>query len=86
MGELHVLVIKRLSNVSRIARHLWRMCFSLFIASGSFFLGQPQVFPEPLRESLFLYGAALAPLPIMLFWLGKIRFDDWRRRAVKSAG
>jgi hypothetical protein len=49
MGELHVLVIKRLSNVSRIARHLWRMCFSLFIASGSFFLGQPQVFPEPLR-------------------------------------
>ncbi|WP_397404147.1 hypothetical protein [Phenylobacterium sp.] len=79
-GELHVLVRKQLSNVSRIARHLWRMCFSLFIASGSFFLGQQQVFPEALRDSVLLYAIALSPLPIMLFWLGKVRFDDWRRR------
>jgi uncharacterized membrane protein len=84
-GELHVLVRKQLSNTSRIARHLWRMCFSLFIASGSFFLGQPQVFPEALRESVLLPALALTPLPIMLFWLGKVRFDDWRRRRAKAA-
>ncbi len=81
-GELHVLVRRQLSNVSRIARHLWRMCFSLFIASGSFFLGQQQVFPEALRDSVLLYAIALSPLPVMLFWLGKVRFDDWRRRRV----
>jgi uncharacterized membrane protein len=79
-GELHVLLRKTLSNTSRIARHLWRMCFSLFIASGSFFLGQQQVFPEALRDSVLLYAIALSPLPVMLFWLGKVRFDDWRRR------
>jgi uncharacterized membrane protein len=79
-GELHVLLRKQLSNTSRIARHLWRMCFSLFIASGSFFLGQQQVFPEALRDSALLYAVALSPLPVMLFWLGKVRFDDWRRR------
>jgi hypothetical protein len=84
-GELHVLVRKQLSNVSRIARHLWRMCFSLFIASGSFFLGQQQVFPEALQDSALLYIVALSPLPVMLFWLGKVRFDDWRRRRVKTA-
>lgn len=86
-GELHVLLRKTLSNTSRIARHLWRMCFSLFIASGSFFLGQQQVFPEALRDSALLYAVALSPLPIMLFWLGKVRFDDWRRgrRAVATA-
>jgi hypothetical protein len=84
-GELHVLVRKQLSNTSRIARHLWRMCFSLFIASGSFFLGQMQVFPEALRGSVLLYVLALAPLPVMLFWLGKVRFDDWRRQRVKAA-
>jgi uncharacterized membrane protein len=83
-GELHVLLRKQLSNVSRIARHLWRMCFSLFIASGSFFLGQQQVFPEALRDSALLYVLALAPLPVMLFWLGKVRFDDWRRRRGQS--
>ena len=80
-GELNFLVRGQLSDVSRVARHLWRMCFSLFIASGSFFLGQPQVFPEALQGSNLLTVLALAPLPVMLFWLGKIRFDDWRRRA-----
>jgi uncharacterized membrane protein len=84
-GELHVLLRRQLSNVSRIARHLWRMCFSLFIASGSFFLGQQQVFPEALQDSALLYAVALSPLPVMLFWLGKVRFDDWRRRRVKAA-
>ena len=78
-GELNLLLRKQLSNTSRIARHLWRMCFSLFIASGSFFLGQPQVFPEALQDSALLPILALAPLPVMLFWLGKVRFDDWRR-------
>lgn len=84
-GELNFLVRGQLSNVSRIARHLWRMCFSLFIASGSFFLGQPQVFPEALQGSILLLVLALAPLPVMLFWLSKVRFDDWRRRT-KAAG
>ena len=83
-GELNFLVRGQLSNVSRVARHLWRMCFSLFIASGSFFLGQQQVFPEALQGSILLTVLALAPLPVMLFWLGKIRFDDWRR--TKAAG
>jgi len=84
-GELHVLLRKSLSNVARMARHLWRMCFSLFIASGSFFLGQQQVFPKAVQDSVLLYVVALSPLPIMLFWLGKVRFDDWRRRRVKAA-
>ncbi|WP_310498405.1 hypothetical protein [Sandarakinorhabdus sp.] len=78
-GELNFLVRRQLTNVARIARHLWRMCFSLFIASGSFFLGQQQVFPEALQGSALLSALALAPLPVMLFWLGKVRFDDWRR-------
>ena len=84
-GELNFLVRRQLSNASRIGRHLWRMCLSLFIASGSFFLGQQQVFPEALQGSALLSVLALAPLPVMLFWLGKVRFDDWRRRAKAAA-
>lgn len=79
-GEVHALLRKSLSRTSRIARHLWRMCFSLFIASGSFFLGQQQVFPKALQESALLYFAALAPLPILLFWLGKVYVDEGLRR------
>ena len=82
-GEIHVLVRKTLSGTARIARHLWRMCFSLFIASGSFFLGQMQVMPAWMRESAIPYMAALAPLAAMLIWLVLVRLP--KRRKVATA-
>jgi hypothetical protein len=59
----------------RIMRHLWRMCFGLFIATGSFFLGQQQVFPAFLRGSIFLTVLAVLPLPLMIYWLFRVRFS-----------
>jgi hypothetical protein len=59
----------------RITRHLWRMCFGLFIATGSFFLGQQQVFPAFLRGSIFLTILALLPFPLMIYWLFRVRFS-----------
>jgi uncharacterized membrane protein len=82
-GELHVLVRRTLSGPARIARHLWRMCFSLFIASGSFFLGQMQVMPQWMRESALPYVAALAPLGAMLVWLVLVRIPK-RRKVVPA--
>ena len=57
----------------RIARHLWRMCFALFIASASFFLGQAKVIPAPLRVYPVLIVLALLPLVLMLYWLVRVR-------------
>ncbi len=57
----------------RLARHLWRMCFALFIATGSFFLGQADEIPEPLRITALLVVLALAPLLLMLYWLWRVR-------------
>ena len=34
----------------RIARHLWRMCFAFFIATGSFFLGQQDILPKAVQR------------------------------------
>jgi hypothetical protein len=83
-GELNVLLRRGITGTARIARHLWRMCFSLFIASGSFFLGQMQVLPESLRNSAFPFAAAFAPLLVMLFWLVWVR-TGWRRRQKVAA-
>jgi len=41
-GDIRMLVRGGVFGVHRIARHLCRMCFSLFIATGSFFLAQQQ--------------------------------------------
>ena len=72
-GEVNVLVRRELSDMARKVRHLWRMCFSFFIASGSLFLGQPQVFPDWFNASFLPALLALAPILVMLVWVIKIR-------------
>ena len=76
-GELNVILRGSISGAARIARHLWRMCFSLFIASGSFFLGQQQVFPKWLQGSSVLLIIALSPLAVMVIWLIRVRLTNW---------
>ena len=62
-----------LGRVQRIARHLWRMCFAFFIATGSFFLGQQDVLPAAVRGSPVLFVLAFAPFAVMAFWLVRVR-------------
>ena len=60
----------------RLARHLWRMCFALFIAAGSFFSLRERVahiLPEPFTPGpmralplVLLFGA-------MFYWLWRVR-------------
>jgi hypothetical protein len=63
-----------ISGRQRITRHMWRMCYGLFIATGSFFPGQQQVFPAFLRGSIFLSLPALLPLPLLIYWFFHVRF------------
>ena len=73
IGDLRML-FRGISGKRRIARHLWRMCFGWFIATGSFFLGQQQVFPAWLRGSPLLFVPALLPLALLIFWMIRVRF------------
>lgn len=57
----------------RITRHLWRMCFALFIAALSFFLGQADEFPAALRIPALLALPVLLVLATMLYWLWRVR-------------
>jgi len=74
LGDLRAVLRRKLTPSQRIARHLWRMCFAFFIATGSFFLGQQQVMPAAIRGSPILFVLAFAPFALMLFWLVRIRF------------
>ena len=59
-----------------LSRHLWRMCFALFIAAGSFFSLRErvaQILPEPFTTGrmralpiVLLFGA-------MFYWLWRVR-------------
>lgn len=71
IGEARILIIKKLSAQGRIYRHLWRMCFSFFIASGSLFSGQIHLFPQWFANSLLPVFCSLFPLLILLYWTVK---------------
>lgn len=76
-GDVRMLYSGPLKGARRIARHLWRMCFALFIAALSFFIGQAGVFPERVRIIPLLALPVLAVPVTMLYWLWRIRI---RRR------
>ena len=57
----------------RIARHLWRMCFAMWIAAASFFWGPPRRVPELIRIPALQAVAVLVPIVVMLYWLWRVR-------------
>jgi hypothetical protein len=86
-GDLRMLVRGGLFGAKRIARHLWRMCFGLFIASGSFFFGPSnrplrllsrvglgQHLPAALFSTALYLILTLLPLILLIFWLFRVRF------------
>lgn len=78
LGDARMLLTRSMPWAQRIARHLWRMCLALWIAAASFFLGQADVFPEPLRIMPLLCTPVLLVLLLMFYWLVRVLFTQWR--------
>lgn len=86
-GDIRMLARGGVFGVTRVTRHLWRMCFSFFIATGSFFIGQPQVFPAFIRKTNLLFVPGILPLVLLIFWLFRVRFTKvYKRKSVPSSG
>jgi uncharacterized membrane protein len=76
-GDVRMLLRGSIFGTQRITRHLWRMCFGLFIATGSFFLGQGgKVFPAFILKSGVLLIPAVLPLFLLIFWSVRVRFAN----------
>jgi hypothetical protein len=71
-GDLRMIRAGGITGPRRLARHLWRMCFALFIATGSFFLGQMKFIPEPVRILPLLMTLGVGPLLVLLYWMWRI--------------
>jgi hypothetical protein len=86
-GDVRMLLRGGVRGAQRIARHLWRMCFGLFIAAGSFFLGPSnrplrllsavglgQHLPPALFNTPLYLFLSVLPLIMLVFWLVRVRF------------
>lgn len=83
IGDARLLLKTNISRANRVIRHLWRMCFALFMASVSFFLARAHLFNDVIRESGVLYALALAPLILMIFWWAFTWFSARRQIAIR---
>jgi hypothetical protein len=74
IGDLRVIRSGPLTGASRLARHLWRMCFALFIAALSASVQFVKMLPEPFRgvRPLFVLPV-LAVIVAMFYWLWRVR-------------
>jgi uncharacterized membrane protein len=73
IGDARTILAGGLRGPRRLARHLWRMCFALFIATGSFFIGQMKFVPAPIRFMPLLIALGVAPLFALLYWMWRVR-------------
>jgi hypothetical protein len=88
-GDVRMLLRGGIVGAPRIARHLWRMCFGLFIAAGSFFLGPAnrplrlltqvglgrRLSPAFFSTTLYVVLSVL-PLFVLIYWLLFVRFSS----------
>jgi hypothetical protein len=81
-GDVRMLWHGGVSGAQRIARHLWRMCFALFIASSSLFLVRPPLFPALLRKTGIVFLLGVLPLILMIFWLVRVLFTNAFKRTL----
>ena len=72
-GDLRMIRAGGIQGPRRIARHLWRMCFAMWVAAASFFWGPPGRVPEVIRIPALLPIPVLVPVAVMLYWLWRIR-------------
>lgn len=84
-GDFRLMRRGGVAGAARLARHAGRMGFALFVATGSFFLGQQKVMPLWLHGSPILVALGLAPIPLTLFWLIRIRRAPRSRPAIAGA-
>jgi len=71
IGDIRLLICKGLTHGHRLARHIWRMCFALYLAIGSFFGQGAKALPETISQSVLIEAPEPLILLIMIFWLLK---------------
>ena len=82
IGDVRMMRSGGIQGPKRIARHLWRMCFAMWVAAASFFWGPPGRVPEIINIPALLPIPVLTPVAVMLYWLWRVRIKKTLRGIV----
>ena len=75
VGDARMIRARGVTGTRRLARHLWRMCFGLFVATGSFVaqLVRMPFIPASMRSLTVILVLAAGPLAALLYWMWRVR-------------
>jgi uncharacterized membrane protein len=78
IGDGRMIWAGGIHGTRRLARHLWRMCFGLFIAMGSFIAQFVRMtfIPDWMRSLPVILTLSVGPLILLLYWMWRVR---WRQ-------
>jgi uncharacterized membrane protein len=71
-GDRRLIRDGALKGAPRLMRHVWRMCFALFVSSIAFYLG-PDRLPEALQSPAFRATGVLIPIAAIGYWKWRLR-------------
>lgn len=80
IGDIKTMFAGGISGAPRIARHLWRMCLGLTLATGSAFTnGFARLLPGPYHVPAAFFLPQFVPLLLLFFWMIRVRMTGWYR-------
>lgn len=81
VGDARLVLAGGIRGVSRISRHLWRMCIGLTLAAGSGFTnGLARLLPGPYHVPAAFFVPQFIPLGLLIYWMVRVRSAPYRRR------
>jgi hypothetical protein len=96
-GDVRLLLRGAITGGPRLARHLWRMCIALWIATASFFVGtagdptfrrtglRARLFPQSVRDTHLPQIPVFLVLVLMFYWLWRVRRTKASREELPPA-
>ena len=72
-SDFRLLKAGAIEGTRRLVRHLWRMTLALWVATGSFFLGQSKVLPVEMQNFALLSIPVLTVIAALVYWLIRLR-------------
>jgi len=87
VGDAKVVFGGGIAGAPRIARHLWRMCLGLTMATGSAFTnGFARLLPGPYHVPPPFFYPQLLPLSLMVFWMIRVRLSRKQANSMAEGG
>jgi len=87
VGDAKVVFGGGIAGAPRIARHLWRMCLGLTMATGSAFTnGFARLLPGPYHVRPPFFYPQLLPLSLMVSWMIRVRLSRKQANSMAEGG